>query len=320
MKIYILMKKTLKIIAWLSGIVFILFNIIIACHTYTITHFYDKKISDTIQPGNLSKILFGTKQFKKKDIVNTDSSYKIFTITTKDGIHLNAWEDNPDKPFGKSYIGTVILFHGFGGNKNSFIEHEAVVFHRLGYKVLMIDFRAHGNSEGISSTIGINEAKDVKAAYDYVVKQGEKNIVLYGVSMGAASITKAVHDYYLKPSKIILDMPYATLYNAIKGYLKIANIPVQPVTPFLLFWASVENGTWGFNMNPGEYAKTINCPVLLEWGMKDERVTETETEFIFKNLDSRNKLMIKYAHSGHESLLQKEPEKWTSVITTFLQH
>lgn len=313
------MKKIIKIIAWLLGFAFVFLNVIIACHAYTLTHFYDRTVSDTTSSNKLTRFICGDKQFKKKDIANTDSTYRIFTITTQDGLHLNAWEDNPDKSLSQSYIGTAILFHGYGQNKNSLAEHEAIVFHQLRYKVLMIDFRAHGNSEGTSSTIGANEAKDVKAAYDYVVKEGEKNIVLYGISMGAASITKAVYDYQLKPAKVILDMPYATMNDAIKGFLRISHLPEQPIATLLTFWASVEKGTWAFDMKPSEYAKAINCPVLLEWGMNDKRVTEAETDLIFKNLDSRNKLMIKYAHSGHESLLEKEPGKWVNVITGFLQ-
>jgi Lysophospholipase len=313
------MKKILKIFAWVIGSLFILLNIIIACHAYTFTHFYDKKTADTLQPNKLARFICGNKQFKKEDVVHVDSEYTTISITTLDSFHLNALESKPNKAFNQPYIGTVILFHGYGQNINSFIGHEANVFRQLRYKVLMIDFRAHGNSEGTGSTIGINEAKDVKAAYDYATKEGEKNIVLYGISMGAASITKAVYDYQLKPAKVILDMPYATLYDAIKGYLRIAHMPVQPVAPLLMFWASVEKGAWVFNMQPALYAKAINCPVLLEWGMNDPRVTENETEAIFKNLDSRNKLMIKYAHSAHESLLQKEPAKWVNVITAFLQ-
>jgi hypothetical protein len=86
----------------------------------------------------------------------------------------------------------------------------------MGWNVFLTDFRAHGNSDGNECSVGINEAKDVKAAYDYVSGNGEKNIVLYGVSMGAATITKAMYDYSaIKPSKIILDMPFATMQDAV---------------------------------------------------------------------------------------------------------
>lgn len=39
-------------------------------------------------------------------------------------------------------------------------------------------------------------------------KKGETNIVNLGISLGASTITKAIYDYNLQPSKIILEMPF----------------------------------------------------------------------------------------------------------------
>ena len=47
----------------------------------------------------------------------------------------------------------------------------------------------------------------VKLAYDYVLRKGERNITLYGVSLGATVIAKAVYDYGLSPSRIIFEYP-----------------------------------------------------------------------------------------------------------------
>jgi alpha-beta hydrolase superfamily lysophospholipase len=115
--------------------------------------------------------------------------------------------------------GTVLMFHGHGSNKSAVIR-EAEEFYSLGYNVITTDFRAHGNSEGTICTIGYNESKDVKAVYDYIQQKGETNIVLWGISLGASTITKAIYDYNLQPSKIILEMPFGSLNNAVKAELE----------------------------------------------------------------------------------------------------
>ena len=78
--------------------------------------------------------------------------------------------------------GTVALFHGHGGNKSDILP-EAFAFMRMGYNIFLLDFRAHGNSEGHTCTIGFNESEDVKLAYDFIRAKGEKNLVLWGVSL-----------------------------------------------------------------------------------------------------------------------------------------
>jgi hypothetical protein len=78
------------------------------------------------------------------------------------------------------------------------------------------------------------------------------------------------------------------------------------------------HGFFAFNLRPTEYAKKIKCPVLLQWGRQDPRVSQQETELIYNNITSSKKLVV-YENSGHESFCKKEPVKWTNEVTAFLQ-
>ena len=154
----------------------------------------------------------------------------------------------------------------------------------------MTDFRAHGNSEGNTCTIGYHESADVKATYDYVAAKGEKNIILYGISLGAATITKAMNDYEnIRPAKLILEMPFGSLQDAVKGKMRTMHLPDQPITALLIFWGGVEQGFWTYHLKPTEYVKNIQTPVLLQWGKNDNRVTRAETDSIYKNLEIVNR-------------------------------
>ena len=209
------------------------------------------------------------------------------------------------------------VFAGHAGEKSG-TNAEAQAFRKMGYNTFQLDFRAHGSSEGNTCTIGYYESEDVAMAYDFIKDKGEKNIVLWGISMGAATIIKAIKDYAIQPRKIILEMPFASIVKAAEGRIKMMGLPGEPLATLLTFWGGVEHGFWAFNMKPAEFATKINCPVLLQWGANDPRVSRKEIDDIYGNINSAKKLVI-YDNSGHESLCKKEKEKWTGTVTDFLR-
>ncbi len=298
-------------------VTFVLLNVVVLFHAYKFTHFYEpgeiaiKKHADKTAWDISREILTGA-NFVKQPNPDPDSTFRVTYLNTADGIKLEAWEKTVP-----GARGTVAIFHGHGSKKSSMLP-EAAVFSGLQYNILLLDFRAHGGSGGNTCTIGFYEAEDIKLAYDHLAAKGEKNIILFGASLGAATITKAIFDYSLSPAKVILDMPFASLSDAVNGRLKIMNLPPEPLGTLLTFWGGTTHGFWAFNHNPYEYARAIKCPVLLQRGRNDARVTQAETEKIFRNIGSPKKLVI-YENSAHESLCKKETAKWTDEITSFLQ-
>ncbi len=313
------MNRFFKILFRTALALFILVNVIVAFHAYKFTHFYDNGSISIKRPEDKSgwdktkEILFGINAVKLKNTVTADSSFQTVYVTTKSGLKLEGWYLAAGNA-----VGTVCLFHGHGGTKSGVIK-EAKAFRAMGYNAFLLDFRAHGSSGGNTCTIGYYETEDIRLAYDYVKNKGEKNIVLWGISMGAATITKAVNEYGLTPWKLILEMPFGTIQDAVRGRLKIMGLPPQPLGTLLTFWGGAENGFWAFNMKPQEFVKDIHCPVLLQWGANDPRVSRSEEELLFKNIGTTDKKFVVYENSGHESLCKKEPVKWNAEVTAFLK-
>jgi uncharacterized protein len=311
------MKKLIKYLLRTALVIFALLNVIVMFHAYKFTHFYEpgevtvKPQAEKTSWDVTKEILFGINTIKQKNIA-PDSSFATVKIKTEDDFTLDAW--HVKIPNAK---GTVAMFHGHASKKSAILM-EAASFRELGYNTLLVDLRAHGNSEGNTCTIGYNEGADVKASYDYLQKNGEKNIVLYGISLGAATITKAMNDYNIAPSKIIVEMSFGTLPEAVSGRVKMMGLPAQPVSTLLTFWGGVSHGFWAYSMKPAEYVKKIKCPTLVQWGKNDPRVTEKETNDLYANLTSVKKLVV-YENCGHESLCTKEHEKWMTNITEFLK-
>jgi uncharacterized protein len=301
-------------------ILFLLLNIMAAFHAWTLTHNYTgvtgirkgpEKMSFTEKAG---AIFFGVKNGKPviKELPKQD--YQTVYLKTKNDLKIEAWYIKKD-----SAIGTVILFHGHMGTKGSVLA-AAEEFYNRGYNVMPVDFRAHGNSDGTACSIGKKEGEEVKLAYDYVKATGEKNIILWGISMGAAAITSSFNTYDdLKPSKVILEMPFGTLKDAVRGRVKQMGIPQEPVASLFTFWGAVEQGFWTFNYEPDEYVKKITCPVLLQWGAKDQRVSKNETDAVYKNIAAADKKLVIYENAGHESLIKNDSILWRSEVGSFLE-
>jgi len=314
-------NKIIRILKWIGNVLLvqlILINISAAFHAYRFTHYYD---DDKIRSQRSSegrpflrtwRMMTGKKLAKSLIQYYPTIPYDTVQLTTANGKKLEAWYMKAD-----SAKGTVILFHGLNSNKGNMLG-EAFEFNSFGYNTLLVDIRAHGNSESIVNTLGYKESEEVKLAYDHILKKGEKNIVLWGMSLGAVIITKAIWQYDLKPQKIILEMPFDRLQDHIRARARISGFPVEPFGFFVTFWTGIEQGYWGYSHNTSRYVKKINCPILLQWGSSDEYVLKKETEKIFTAISSTKKKLEIYKGAGHVPLLVANGSKWDETVSKFL--
>jgi hypothetical protein len=289
-------------------------NIVAIFHSYHFTHFTDTKAAKTQKPEQLTfneklKTLFFGVNNPRPSNKKRPLNYR--TIQLESNKRVECWYSSKAKA-----KGTFIVCHGYGGEKSSMLD-KAEIFDSLNYNILLIDFMGSGGSEGNTTTIGFKEAEQVKSAYDYLTDQGEKNIYLFGTSMGAVAIMKAIKEYDLKPKSIILECPFGTMYETVSARFKNMNVPSFPMAELLVFWGGVQNGFWAFNHNPREYAKKITCPTLLLYGEKDKNVSRKEIDDIYTNLLGYKTLKT-YPLSGHENYLNRYKNEWEEDVKNFL--
>lgn len=314
-------KRFVRLLKWIGRVLIaqlILINISAAFHAYHLTHFYtDEKVRN--QQSSEGKLLLRTWRMMTgrklaKSIIQYYPSipYDTVQLTTSKGLKLESWIMKAD-----SSIGSVILFHGLNSNKGNVLG-EAFSFLSMNYNVMLVDIRAHGNSEGKANSIGFKESEEVKLAFDYLTSKGEKNIVLWGMSLGAVMICKAIWQYDLKPHKIIIEMPFDRLEDHVAARARISGFPGEPFGFFVSFWTGLEQGYWGYGHKTSKYVKKISCPVLMQWGTKDDYVLEKETENIFKSIASPDKRLVIYEDAGHGPLVAVDELKWNKTVGEFL--
>ena len=303
---------------WVILVQIVLINISAAFYAYRLTHFYNDPSLRTSQPsGNIftkTWKLFTGPKFPKSQINDVPVFiYDTVSLQTENGLTIDAWYSKTDSVA----KGTILLFHGITSNKGQLLT-EANEFRYLGYNVMLVDFRAHGNSDGSTTTIGIRETEEVKLAYDFVKGKGETKIFLWGISMGAVVIAKALSEYSIYPAAVILELPFSSLQSLLKARARVLGFPQQPFAFLVTGWMGIERGFNGYRYSTDRYAKKISCPALVQYGAKDSYVLKSEIDKVFTAIFSSDKKLVGYENADHESLLQNDPVKWRMEVRNFL--
>ena len=114
---------------------------------------------------------------------------------------------------------TVLLVHGYRSMPFNAFNMAAKRLYEEGYHLLFIVHRAHGLSEGKYSSFGILERKDVYSWINFInEKFNPKNLILYGSSMGCASIEMSLEfDMPNNVKAAILDCGFSDVFKLVKS-------------------------------------------------------------------------------------------------------
>ncbi|MBI4227414.1 MAG: alpha/beta hydrolase [Candidatus Omnitrophica bacterium] len=135
------------------------------------------------------------------------------TLRAADGVRLAGWRLLPPSP-----RGVVIVQHGYGTCRADPLAITAMLY-RLGYAVVSVDFRGHGESGGIC-TFGRRERLDVQAMLEAIARDASLRalpIGYLGISMGAAvGLLTAADDPRIRV--VVSDSSYAWLGPMVARY------------------------------------------------------------------------------------------------------
>ena len=314
-------RTTLKWVLWVLLFQFVLINISASLHAWKQTHFYTDPSLRIVKPSSKNIFIKTWKLFSglkyPRSVIWQTPSFPVDTIQfkTRSGLIIDCWYGRTDSVA----KGTVILVHQLSVNK-SYILNEASRFRYYGYNVMLIDLRGHGNSGGNMTTLGFRETEELRLAWNFIEGKGEKNIFLWGSSLGSVIIMKFIWEYNLLPSGVILEMPFESLQAHLEARSRVLGFPEEPFGFLVTTWIGIERGYNGFGHKPSEYAKKINCPLLLQWGDKDPYVLKDQIERIYNNIPGTKKRFVIYEDGGHQSFLGFDPSKWNEEISSFLKN
>ena len=185
-----------------------------------------------------------TRRFTYNDRENnglTPASFQVpfedVSFAAADGVTLKGWWVPAQDAHG-----TVVLVHGLNRSRIEMVR-KVPFLHAQGWNALLFDLRHHGESGGNASTFGHFEKQDVRAAAELARKKSRGPIVLWGVSLGAASATLAAAE---DPSVagLVCDSSYRSLRDTVNHHVTLARswrwwmkiVPSWPVRSEVLYW------------------------------------------------------------------------------------
>jgi alpha-beta hydrolase superfamily lysophospholipase len=214
--------------------------------------------------------------------------------------------------------GLVLLFHGYRSCKAELLP-EARAFHELGYDTFLVDFRGSGGSGGTRTTIGYREASDVARAADYARRRWPGvPLLLYGQSMGAAAVLRALAVEGVRADAAVLASPFGRLLHTVQARFRERGVPPFPYVHLVIFWGGWLHRFDGFAHNPEGYARRVTCPTLLLHGSADPQVSCAQLQVVHDSLGGYKRLHL-FDGLGHESFVKKCSDEWKAVVGRFLQ-
>lgn len=169
-------------------------------------------------------------------------------LTAADGAKLNALHFKVASP-----KGVVLYFHGNAGELSQWGK-VVQKFPKLGYDVLVMDYRGYGKSTGKRKEASMYA--DAQLFYDYLLKSyAEGDISVYGRSLGTTFATYVAA--YNNPRQLLLEAPFYSLLNVAKE-----RFPIYPVGWFLKF-----------HFPTYQFITQVSCPITIFHGTDDHTVS-----------------------------------------------
>lgn len=199
--------------------------------------------------------------------------------------------------------GTILLFHGY---RSSWVIDFSIVlphYFSLGYNLLAVDERAHGESEGTYITFGVRERHDVAtwAAYAAMHFGPAHPLILDGLSMGAATVLMASDlPLPLSVRGIIADCGFSSPYAIMKSVFR-AHCRRLPAGPLLALTDVFTRLFAGFSLKGAStldaVAKT-KLPILFIHGTDDTFVPCSMTQAAYDACAAPKQLVL-VPDAGH---------------------
>ncbi len=167
----------------------------------------------------------------------------------------------------------VVFFHGFGGSWRDNLGH-ARAFAELDFNIMLVDMRAHSESDGNWSGMGWLDRRDVVAWCSWIVARTGANtqIVLHGQSFGAASILMATKEPDL-PHQVcacICDASFTDAWNEFLPLLGEGAARPHPAIDLIRYALRKEPGGYDLaKSKPLSAALTATIPLLIIHGEED---------------------------------------------------
>lgn len=303
--------KILLIILLIVFVLLLLVSYVLVCISFK----RPKKVQENQEPTEAWKLYVETNMngrkwlYKNKDV--QDVSIQSFDGLTLKGIYV----DNGSNK-------TIVCVHGYMAKDGLYDFGSSIQFLcSTGYNILVVDDRSHGKSEGTFIGFGVLDSLDINHWCKYLVQdKKQESIILYGISMGAATVLNTPStDLPKEVQGIIADCGFASGYEEVSYQIKeMYHLPSFPLIPLANFWLKVFAH---YSLKEKESYQSIskfNGHVLLIHGADDTFVKTSDVYKIYENITCEKELFV-VPGAAHAQSYLTDTKGYEDKISNFLK-
>ncbi len=211
---------------------------------------------------------------------------------------------------------TAVLFHGIGAELYTNLSAHARFLYKSGFNVLLACHRAHGRSDGRWTAIGLREQYDVLSWAKRAGELGAEEILLYGVSMGGASVSYASDKLDGTAVKaMVVDSGFYSVYEQMrrdvrKNHIPKIMLPAQYILAKVFLRIDIKSAT-------ADSLAHARVPVFFLHGTADKTV-ECRWAKVNHDACSEPKKLLLVEGAPHTLSVLKNPEKAEKELTDFI--
>lgn len=209
---------------------------------------------------------------------------KKLALTTDDNLKIAAYEVSKEKP-----KAVVIFISGIHNPSVTAYYGHAKMLYDQGYASVLIELRAHGESEGEGICLGFKEYLDTRAVVDYIKSEAKYEntpIVVYGVSMGGATAINSIGEIPEIDGLVSLSA-YSAWEDVFCDAMVNMGAPkwlAAVEKPFVKLYTTFKYGLDSFAVSPkDEIRKLGSRPALLIHSTGDTEIPYTSFERLSRN-------------------------------------
>lgn len=250
-------------------------------------------------------------------------------IQSEDGLKLHA--RLMDQSGAK---GTVLMFHGYRTHPEVDFSASSHVYYECGNRIVHIDQRAAGESEGKYIGFGVLESRDCCLWVQYIANRfgTDQKIILAGLSMGASTVLMATAHHEDRRVRIncspeepmevsmtlpknvtgiVADSAFSSPYDIIKKRIRTTyHCNGRLLTIAIGIWSRMLAHYSLKELSVPDVMKHNTIPVLLVHGTEDSNVPVEMTVKIAENCQApKQVLLVKGAEHGTGYLVDNEAYK-----------
>ena len=241
--------------------------------------------------------------------------FESITIESHDGLKLHGRYYHL-----KDGAPVEILCHGYRSHPYRDCSGGHALARKLGYNALVIDQRAHGESEGVTISFGINERLDCQRWANYAANRFGTDVplILSGLSMGAATVLMAsALDLPKSVCAIIADSPYSTPKAILEKVCQDRHYPLLLCRPVISLAAFLFGRFHIDACTAKDAVRQAKVPILLIHGEDDRLVPWEMSQEIALSCASPASLEI-FSDAGHGLCYVNDPAKYERAVVSFL--